>query len=69
MLFFCSVAEAARILGTSLSTTWAAVQAGEIPTVRIRRRVLIPLAHLARLAGLPVEEVRRVLEGGDTGEE
>lgn len=44
-----SVPEAARMLGLSRSSTYAAVQRGEIPSVRVGGRVLIPLLRLEEL--------------------
>lgn len=44
-----SVPEAAQLLGLSRSSTYAAVQRGEIPSVRVGGRVLIPLQRLTAL--------------------
>lgn len=46
-----TVEQAAQVLGVGRSAAYAAVRAGEIPSVRIGRRVLIPRAGLARLLG------------------
>lgn len=46
------VEECAAILGISRSSAYeAAVRSGEIPTVRIGRRILVPVAGLRRLLG------------------
>jgi excisionase family DNA binding protein len=39
---FCSVAETARMLGTSEMTLYRAIAAGEFPAVRIRGRIIVP---------------------------
>ncbi len=44
-----SVPEAARLLGLSRSTTYQAVKRGDIPSVRIGGRVLVPLRRLEEL--------------------
>ncbi len=44
-----SVPEAGRMLGLSRSSTYVAVQRGEIPSVRVGGRVLIPLRRLEAL--------------------
>jgi excisionase family DNA binding protein len=51
-----TVAEAATWLGWKRSTTYDAVHRGELPILRIGRRVFVKTAALAALVGL---------EGGD----
>ena len=41
-----SVEEAARLLGISRNSAYEAVRRGEIPTIRIGRRILIPRSRL-----------------------
>ncbi len=49
-----AVPEAAVLLGVSRSAAYRAVARGEIPTIRIGRRLLVPSAKLyARLGWLP----------------
>jgi excisionase family DNA binding protein len=50
-----SVTEAARALGIGKTSAYSAIERGEIPSVRIGGRILVPRAALARL-----------LEGPDT---
>jgi excisionase family DNA binding protein len=45
------VEEAARLLGVSPSTYYQAARRGEVPAVRIGRRLIVPGAALARLLG------------------
>jgi excisionase family DNA binding protein len=44
-----TVEEAARVLGISRGTAYKAVRAGEIPSIRIQRRLLVPRLALDRL--------------------
>lgn len=53
---FQSVKTGADVLGVCLNGAYAAVNRGEIPTVKIGRRKLIPTAWLLRAAGLDVAE-------------
>lgn len=47
-----SVDEAATALDVSRSTIWNLIKDGEIQTVKIRGRRLVPLTELRRLAGV-----------------
>ncbi len=44
-----SVEEAAALLGISRNTAYEAVRRGEIPSIRIGKRFLIPAAALERM--------------------
>jgi excisionase family DNA binding protein len=58
-----SIAEAAQILGVARSTAYAAAAAGDLPVVRLGRRLVVPRARLQELLGeLPVHEA----EGGES---
>ena len=46
-----TVDEAAELLGLSRGGAYAACAAGEIPTVRLGRRILVPRARLLALLG------------------
>ena len=46
-----SIPAAARLLGISRSAGYRAVANGQIPTIRIGRRLLVPTAKLHRLLG------------------
>jgi len=48
-----SVEEAGRILGIGRSSAFAAARRGEIPVLRIGRRVLVPRAALERMLADP----------------
>ncbi len=44
-----SVAETAKVLGIGRSAAYQAVKAGEIPSIRIGRRLLVPVQALEQL--------------------
>jgi excisionase family DNA binding protein len=55
-----TVEEAAELLGLSRSTAYDAVRTGDLPSIRIGRRILIPRARLeALLAGGEKEQEKR----------
>lgn len=47
-----TVPEAGRLLGLGKASAYAAAERGEIPTIRIGRRLLVPTAALRRLLQL-----------------
>lgn len=46
-----TVTHAARLLGVSRAAAYTAAQRGEIPVIRIGRRLVVPTADLCRLLG------------------
>lgn len=44
-----SVSEAARILGVSRTLTYDLVAQGQLPSIRLGRRIVVPYAHLIAL--------------------
>lgn len=50
-----SVQEAGELLGISKDSAYRAANAGEIPTIRIGKRILVPTAKLRQLLGLTNE--------------
>jgi excisionase family DNA binding protein len=44
-----SIAEAAAMLGVGRTLAYAMAQSGELPTVRLGRRVVVPRAQLEQL--------------------
>jgi len=46
-----SVEETARYLGVARTTAWAAVWRGQLPTIRIGRRRLVPKVALEKMLG------------------
>lgn len=45
----CTVAEAAELLGISRGTAYEYVRAGELPSVRLGRRLMVPKHRLEAL--------------------
>jgi excisionase family DNA binding protein len=52
-----TVEEAAEILGISRPTAYQGIQSGEIPHIRIGRRILVPRAALEKLLANAGEKV------------
>ncbi len=44
-----TVPETAKILGIGRSAAYEAARSGQIPTIRIGKRILVPLAALERM--------------------
>ena len=44
-----SVEDAGKVLGLSRASAYAAAQTGDLPTIRIGRRLLVPIAAVERL--------------------
>ena len=60
-----TVEEAAELLGISRNSAYEAVRRGEIPSVRLGRRILIPTEQLRRL--LAGEQPVTVTDGARPG--
>jgi excisionase family DNA binding protein len=56
-----SIAEAAKVLGIGRNTAYEAAQRGDIPTIRVGRRILVPKAGLERLLSESDAHARRVV--------
>ncbi|WP_436793313.1 helix-turn-helix domain-containing protein [Actinospongicola halichondriae] len=52
-----SIAEAAELVGISRTTAYELAQSGELPTVRLGRRILVPVNQLADILGTDVDAV------------
>ena len=50
-----SVEEAGHILGVSRRSAYRAAETGELPTLRLGRRLLVPTARLLAMLGLPAD--------------
>lgn len=62
-----TVEEAGQLLGIGRGAAYAAVHSGELESVRLGRRILVPRARLLALLGeLPTNQVG---EGGESIEE
>ena len=53
-----TVTDAARILHISRGSAYEAVKAGEIPSIRLGRRIVVPTAALVRMLQLEADESR-----------
>jgi excisionase family DNA binding protein len=53
-----SVEHAAKLLGVSRSAAYRAVAAGQLPHLRLGRRIYIPTARLLAMLGVSAEERR-----------
>lgn len=51
-----TVPEAGRLLGIGRDAAYAAAERGEIPTLRLGRRIVVPVPRLLALLGAPGEE-------------
>jgi len=63
----CTVKEAAKMLDISQSTAYSMARSGELKTIRLRRRLLVPLWVIDELLGHPTEkqELGEFPEQGD----
>jgi len=50
-----TVTEAGQILGVGRSAAYDAVARGDLPSIRLGRRLLVPTAGLRRLLGLDAD--------------
>jgi excisionase family DNA binding protein len=57
-----TVDQAATVLGVARSTAYELVRAGDIQSIRLRRRIVVPVAHLADRLGVTAAEVWTVVE-------
>lgn len=53
-----SVERAGEVLGISRSSAYRAVRAGELPTIRVGRRLLVPTSRLLDLLGITSSSMR-----------
>ena len=58
-----TVERAADILGVGRSTAYELVRSGHLKCIRLRRRIVIPISHLAERLGVERENVWAVLDG------
>ena len=56
------VTEAGNLLGVSRSTAYELVRSGELESVQLRRRVVVPIAAVAKRLGLTIPDVWLALE-------
>lgn len=58
-----TVEQAATVLGVARSTAYELVRAGDLNSIRLRRRIVVPVAHLAERLGVTAAEVWAVVRG------
>ena len=51
----CTVEEAGQVLGLSRASAYVAARQGQIPTLRIGRRLIVPVPRLLALLGADAE--------------
>lgn len=61
-----TVEETARILRISRNSAYEAARTGEIPTIRIGKRVLVPIGGLERLLGRALADDDRIEDPAST---
>jgi hypothetical protein len=54
----CSVEEWRKIFGLSKNPAYEAVKRGDVPSIRVGGRILIPTAPLRKMLGLEAKEAR-----------
>jgi excisionase family DNA binding protein len=59
-----TVEEAGRLLGISRGAAYRAAACGQIPTIRVGRRLLVPTARLHQLLGLTHDHGDAVTDDG-----
>jgi excisionase family DNA binding protein len=52
-----TVEQAAEVLGVGRSTAYELVRSGELKCIRLRRRIVIPVAHIAESLGVELDAV------------
>jgi excisionase family DNA binding protein len=52
-----TVEQAAQVLGIGRSTAYELVRSGDLACIRLRRRIVIPVAHLAERLGVDRDAV------------
>ena len=56
-----TVEQAAQVLGIGRSTAYELVRTGDLKHIRLRRRIVVPVAHLAEHLGVDRDAVWSVL--------
>ena len=52
----CTIPEAGELIGLGRAAAYEAVRRGDIPSIRLGRRIVVPLAALERLLGAAVPQ-------------
>lgn len=59
-----TVEQAAAVLGVGRSTAYELVRGGDLKCIRLRRRIVVPVAHLAESLGVDRNAVWDALSAG-----
>lgn len=57
-----TVEQAAEVLGVGRSTAYELVRSGDIASVRLRRRIVVPVAQVADQLGVSIGEIWSLLD-------
>jgi len=60
-LLTLTVEQAAQVLGIGRSTAYELVRSGDLKHIRLRRRIVVPVAHVAERLGVDRDAVWAVL--------
>jgi excisionase family DNA binding protein len=63
-----TVAQAAAVFGVDVRTVTRAIENGELPALRLGRRVLIPRLPLLAALGVMVDDARTEVHDADSGD-
>jgi excisionase family DNA binding protein len=63
-----TVEQAAQVLGIGRSTAYELVRTGDLKHIRLRRRIVVPVAHLAEHLGVAREAVWAALAPSQTSD-
>lgn len=58
-----TVEEAGALLGVGRSTAYELVRSGDLPCIRLRRRIVVPVGRLADHLGISVNEILVAVSG------
>lgn len=58
-----TVEQAGQVLGVGRSTAYELVRSGDLKSIRLRRRIVVPVAHLAESLGVDRDAVWATLAG------
>jgi excisionase family DNA binding protein len=62
-----TVEQAATVLGVARSTAYELVRTGDIDSIRLRRRIVVPVAHLADRLGVTAADIWTVVRHDGPG--
>jgi excisionase family DNA binding protein len=60
-----TVEQAGQVLGVGRSTAYELVRSGDLKSIRLRRRIVVPVAHLAESLGVDRDTVWATLTATD----